>query len=65
MAKVLRASGPTVTYPYNTLESQVRDYWGGDLDNERNFPISYWKIEQLLNASPSGEIAIQDRKSVV
>lgn len=57
MATIIRASGPSVTVPFSTSESYVKKYWG-TMNKERNFPATYWKIEQLLNASPTGEIAV-------
>lgn len=59
MATIIRSSAPIVGGDlFNEADTYAANYWG-DLANERMFPIAFWQVSQMLQASNSNEIALR------
>lgn len=66
MAKIFKTAsiripspgGVPDTFTEDEMELMVTNYWG-NIDNERTFPIAIWKLERLLDASTTDEVALR------
>lgn len=59
MAKIFKTSGGQKTAgDYTAIQGSIDSYWS-DPKQEKTFPITLWKLKQLINAYPSSEVALK------
>lgn len=69
MATIHHASYPLKTNDdFDDVEALATNYWG-NLEEEKIFPLPFWKAQQMLSVSPSKQIAFHvndmDNKALV